>query len=54
MSMSKRDKKALWINKHIIKPHKKYHVFERVNNKVYCAEYHRAQYWFDREDITPQ
>lgn len=54
MSMSKRDKKALWINKHIIKSHRKYYVFERVNNKVYCAEYHRAQYWFDREDITPQ
>ena len=51
--MNKRNKKAVFINKYIIKSHKKtiVKVTDGYGNN-YEIELHRAQYWFDDEPIN--
>ena len=52
--ISNRDKKAIWVNKHIIKSHKKFYKHIVSNGETYEVEIHRAQYWFDNKPITSE
>ena len=52
--ISSRDKKAMWVNKHIIKSHKKFYKHIVSDGETYEVEIHRAQYWFDNKPITSE
>ena len=52
--MCDRNEKAIWVNKHILKPFKKFYSQITVNNEVFEVEIHRAQYWFDDKPVTDE